>query len=141
MTRSSTLSPEGSVRANLLYSKAFQILHAGLPRKASEFEVVKGRRSRSGLEAITLLTPPNLHKRVPHTLHNTLQSLSNGWAIVPPEHIRALHNLLILSNSARYDEEDNISYIDSAYWHPNNQLGIVSTVLLQGGNVIFEKGC
>src|SRR5260221_4088845 len=78
MSRSTTLTPDGSVRAYLPYSKAFQILHAGLPRKASEFEVVKGRRSISGLEAITLLTPPNLHKSVPHTLHNTLQSLSKG---------------------------------------------------------------
>lgn len=68
------------------------------------------------------------------------EQLTNGWTIIPPEQIRALRNLLILSNTAQYDEEGNISHIDSAYWRPNAQLGLVSTVLLQRGNVIFEKG-
>ncbi len=68
------------------------------------------------------------------------EHLMNGWMIIPPEQIRALRNLLILSNTAKYDAEGNIYHIDSAYWHPNDQLGIVSTVLLQRGHVIFEKG-
>jgi hypothetical protein len=68
------------------------------------------------------------------------EHLITGWTIIPPEQIRALRDLLILSNTAQYDEEGNISHVDSAYWHPNDQLGIVSTVLLQRGNVIFEKG-
>src|SRR6266700_582360 len=78
MSRATTLTPEGSVQAYVQYLGAFQILRHGLPVAASEFEVVKGRRSINGLEAITLLTPPNLPKRVPHTLHNTTQSLSKG---------------------------------------------------------------
>ena len=68
------------------------------------------------------------------------EHLMNGWTIIPPEQIRALRDLLILSNTAQYDEQGNISHLDSAYWHPNAQLGIVSNILLQRGDVIFEKG-
>ena len=78
MSRATMLMPEGSVQADVQSLGAFQILRHGLPVAASEFEVVKGRRSISGLEAITLLTPPNLPKRVPPTLHNTTQGLSKG---------------------------------------------------------------
>ena len=78
MSRATTLTPEGSVQADVQSLGAFQILRHGLPVAASEFEVVKGRRSINGLEAITLLTPPNLPKSVPPTLHNALQSLSKG---------------------------------------------------------------
>jgi hypothetical protein len=68
------------------------------------------------------------------------EQLMNGWTIVPPDQIRALRNLLILSNTAQYDEEGNISHIESAYWHPSTHLGLVSTILLQHGEVTFEKG-
>lgn len=68
------------------------------------------------------------------------EHLMNGWKIIPPEQIRALRNLLILSNSVQYDKNGNISHLDSAYWHPNDQLGVVSKILLQHGSVIFEKG-
>lgn len=68
------------------------------------------------------------------------EQLLKGWMIIPPEQIRALRNLLILSDTAQFDEDGNLSHIDNAYWHPNDQRGIVSTVLLQQGHVIFEKG-
>ncbi len=57
VTRSPTLTPDGSVQADLLSLSAFQILRAGLPCTALKFEVIKGRGSKSGPEAITLLTP------------------------------------------------------------------------------------
>jgi hypothetical protein len=66
--------------------------------------------------------------------------LMKGWRIIPPEQIRAMRNLLILSKNVKYDEEGNISRLDDAYWHPNDQLGIVSKILLQRGYVVFEKG-
>jgi hypothetical protein len=68
------------------------------------------------------------------------EQLMNGWTIVPPDQIRALRNLLILSNSAQYAEEGNISHIECAYWHPSTLLGVVSRILLQHGEVTFEKG-
>ncbi len=57
MSRSTTLAPDGSVQADLLYLSTFQILRTGLPGAASEVEVVKVRGVESGPEAITLLTP------------------------------------------------------------------------------------
>jgi hypothetical protein len=66
--------------------------------------------------------------------------LMKGWRLIPPDQIRAMRNLLILSNHVQYDGEGNVTRIDDAYWHPNNQLGIVSKILLQNGFVIFEKG-
>ncbi|MBX3065220.1 MAG: hypothetical protein KF726_19730 [Anaerolineae bacterium] len=62
------------------------------------------------------------------------------WKIVPPEQIRAMRDMLILSDSVRYDHEGNVAHLDSAYWHPSNQLGIVSGILMENGYVIFEKG-
>jgi hypothetical protein len=66
--------------------------------------------------------------------------LMKGWRIISPEQIRAMRNLLILSKNVQYDEEGNVSHVDNAYWHPNDQLGVVSNILLQYGHVVFEKG-
>jgi hypothetical protein len=68
------------------------------------------------------------------------EHLAQNWQIVPPDQIRATRKLLILSDSVQYDKKGNINHIDSAYWHPNDQLGIVSKILLEQGYVIFEKG-
>ena len=68
------------------------------------------------------------------------EHLMKGWRVIPPDQIRALRNLLILSNNVQYDDEGNIAHLESAYWHPSDQRGIVSKVLLQHGYVIFEKG-
>jgi hypothetical protein len=68
------------------------------------------------------------------------EHLMNSWRIIPPEQIRALRDLIILSNTVQYDKEGDIVHIDSAFWHPNDVLGVVSKSLLQRGYVIFEKG-
>jgi len=68
------------------------------------------------------------------------EHLKTGWMVIPPEQIRAVRNLLILSNTVQYDENGNIIYIENAYWHPNNQLGTVRTILLERGYIVFEKG-
>jgi len=68
------------------------------------------------------------------------EQLTKEWTIIPPDQIRATRALLILSNTAQYDEAGNLSHIESAYWHPNDLLGMVSKVLLKRGYVIFEKG-
>ena len=68
------------------------------------------------------------------------EQLMQEWVIIRPEDIRAMRNLLILSNTARYDQDGNLSHVDSAYWHPSDLLGIMSKVLLQRGYIIFEKG-
>ena len=61
------------------------------------------------------------------------EQLSKEWTIIPPEQIRATRALLILSNTAHYDADGNLSHVDSAYWHPNDLLGMVSKILLQRG--------
>jgi hypothetical protein len=68
------------------------------------------------------------------------EHLALEWKIVPPAQIRATRDLLILSDSVEFDGNGNIVHLDSAYWHPSNQLGMVSKILLKDSYVIFEKG-
>lgn len=68
------------------------------------------------------------------------EQLKSGWMIVPPEQIRAMRNLLILSNTVQYDDKGNIIYVEHAYWHPNDQVGTVRTILRQRGYIVFERG-
>jgi hypothetical protein len=68
------------------------------------------------------------------------EHLALDWKIVPSSQIRATRDLLILSDSVQFDGEGNILRLNSAYWHPSSQLGIVSSILLKDSYVIFEKG-
>lgn len=68
------------------------------------------------------------------------EQLKHGWMIIPPEQIRAMRNLLILSNTVQYDDKGNIIYVEHAYWHPNDQVGAVRTILRQRGYIVFERG-
>lgn len=56
MTRSSTLTPDGSIQADWTGLKAFQILRTGLPCTAAKFEVVKERSKRRIGTALRLLS-------------------------------------------------------------------------------------
>lgn len=65
--------------------------------------------------------------------------IGNGWDEILPEKIGAITEAPIIGRDVVWDDEGDVENAEAIYWYPNYQIEDPFRVLLETGEVFFEK--